>query len=143
MMKHGGIYSFSHQNPLYPKRGRLFPPNSSRPLNPERSKKSGNCNFLFDPKLEGSLVDERGLCREVLFWRCGARELRGTTETLTEAGLSADVVEIDDPPEGTVLIATGTSAGGISTSCNGGGNWGAAVNVNTVGLGKRPGSLAD
>jgi len=84
----------------------LLPPNNSRPLNPERSKKSGNCSFLFDPKtLEGSLVDDRGLCREV-FWR-GARELRGTTETLTEAGLSVEVAEIDAPPDGgRVLMAT-------------------------------------
>jgi len=88
-------------------------------------------------------VDDRGLCREVLFWR-GARELRGTTETLTEAGLSVEVAEIDAPPDGgRVLMATGTSAGCISTSCNGGGNWGVAVNVNTVGLWERPGSLED
>jgi hypothetical protein len=65
-------------------------------------------------------VDDRGLCREV-FWR-GVRELRGTTETLTEVGLRVEVAEIDGPPdEGRVLMASGTSAGCISTSCNGGG----------------------
>lgn len=113
------------------KRPRFPPPPISRPLlSPDKSKKSGKVNFLFEPMLAGdSRGDGRGFDRARLLWRWCGRVLRGMTETLTGAPSCVVVAELSDctsmsssgyaGPAEKVKMA-GVASEGVSWDCVGG-----------------------
>lgn len=106
------------------------------------SKNSPKCSFRLDPVFGAeSRVNERLLCRLELPKRCGAREPRGSTSTLTEGDASCGVARWVSCGTDTKLSDDRISA----SPCCGwdAGNCGPAVKVNADERGGKLDSLAE